>query len=178
MNNLFPQAGAANSFGIVNGDTIQAMQMACFVGGTMISTPAGDVAVETPRPGQRVITLIDGAAIPRTVRWAGHRRIHLTRHPRADRMAPIRVERDAFADNVAHTDLLVSPDRAVFVDGKLTCAGQLANGSTNRGSAGGPRSTTTMWSWTGTPSCWQRGCRSRAISTLATGSSSPIRACP
>ncbi len=31
-------------------------------------------------------------------------------------MAPIRVERDAFADNVPHRDLLLSPDHAVFVE--------------------------------------------------------------
>ncbi len=47
-------------------------------------------------------------------------------------MAPIRVERDAFAVNVPHRDLLLSPDHAVFVDGLLICVGQLVNGSTIR----------------------------------------------
>ena len=47
-------------------------------------------------------------------------------------MAPIRIERDAFADNVPHRDLLVSPDHAIFVDGKLICARQLVNGTTIR----------------------------------------------
>jgi hypothetical protein len=49
---------------------------------------------------------------------------------------PIRVERDAFADNVPHRDLLVSPDHAVFVDGKLICARQLVNGTTIRRETG------------------------------------------
>jgi hypothetical protein len=31
-----------------------------------------------------------------------------------------------------HTDLLVSPDHGVFVDGKLICARQLINGTTIR----------------------------------------------
>ena len=47
-------------------------------------------------------------------------------------MAPIRIQRDAFADGLPHRDLLVSPDHAIFVDGKLICARQLVNGSTIR----------------------------------------------
>ena len=132
MNNVFLQAGAANSFAIVNGDTIQAVQMRCYARGTMISTPTGERAVETLRPGMPVITLIDGPPVPRTIKWVGHRRIDLTRHPRSDTVAPIRVERDAFADNVPHRDLLLSPDHAVFFDGKLICVRLLVNGSTIR----------------------------------------------
>ena len=47
-------------------------------------------------------------------------------------MAPVRIERDAFADNVPHRDLLVSHDHAIFVDGVLICAKQLVNGTTIR----------------------------------------------
>ena len=47
-------------------------------------------------------------------------------------MAPIRIQRGAFADNMPHTDLLVSPDHAIFVDGRLICARQLINGTTIR----------------------------------------------
>ena len=47
-------------------------------------------------------------------------------------MAPIRIERDAFADGMPHRDLVVSPDHAIFVDGKLICARQLVNGTTIR----------------------------------------------
>ena len=58
-----------------------------------------------------------------------------------------------------HRDLLLSPDHAVFVDGMLICVRQLVNGATIRqGDAAGPRSITTTWNWTGTPSCWPRGC--------------------
>ena len=45
-------------------------------------------------------------------------------------MAPIRIRRGAFADNMPHTDLLVSPDHGIFADGKLICARQLINGTT------------------------------------------------
>ncbi len=104
----------------------------CFTRGTMILTPDGEKPVEALRPGQLVVTQVDGVAIPRAVKWVGHRRFDLTRHPRAEIMAPIRIERDAFADNVPHRDLLVSQDHAIFVDGMLICARQLVNGTTIR----------------------------------------------
>ena len=104
----------------------------CFTHGTMILTPDGEQPVEALCPGQLVVTQVDGVAIPRAVKWVGHRRIDLTRHPRAEIMAPVRIERDAFADNMPHRDLLVSQDHAIFVDGVLICAKQLVNGTTIR----------------------------------------------
>jgi hypothetical protein len=47
-------------------------------------------------------------------------------------VAPVRIQRGAFDSNVPHTDLLLSPDHAIFVDGKLICARQLINGATIR----------------------------------------------
>jgi hypothetical protein len=47
-------------------------------------------------------------------------------------VAPIRIQRGAFADNRPHSDLLVSPDHAIFVDGQLIAARQLINGTTIR----------------------------------------------
>ncbi len=104
----------------------------CYALGTVIQTPAGERPVETLCPGMQVITLVDGNEVPRTVKWVGHRRIDLTRHPRPETVAPIRIERDAIADGMPHRDLLVSPDHAIFVDGMLICARQLVNGTTIR----------------------------------------------
>jgi hypothetical protein len=133
FNNFTIAAGAPTTFD-VTGTSIT--DVVCYVRGTMIRTPDGEREVETLRPGQRVSTLVDGEKAPRTVRWLGHRRIDLTSHPRPETVAPIRIERDAFADNVPHRDLLVSPDHAVFVDGKLICARQLVNGTTIRRETG------------------------------------------
>jgi len=70
--------------------------------------------------------------VARPVKWIGRRRIDLMAHPRPETVAPVRVRRGAFADGVPHRDLLLSPDHAVFVDGKLICARQLINGTTIR----------------------------------------------
>jgi len=47
-------------------------------------------------------------------------------------VAPIRIEHDAIADGMPRRDLVVSPDHAIFVGGKLIGARQLVNGTTIR----------------------------------------------
>jgi hypothetical protein len=95
-------------------------------------TQSGEKLVESLIPGDVVCTLADGRLRARPVKWIGRRRIDLTAHPRPEMVAPVRIQRDAFAENVPHTDLLLSPDHAIFVDGKLICARQLINGTTLR----------------------------------------------
>jgi hypothetical protein len=129
MDNVSLQSGAANAFAIVNTDTIQAL---CYARGTMLRTPDGELPVEKLRAGKQVITLVDGQEVAKTVVWPGHRRINVAGHPRPETVAPIRIIRDAFADGMPHRDLIVSPDHAIFVDGKLICARQLVNGTTIR----------------------------------------------
>jgi hypothetical protein len=102
----------------------------CFAAGTRILTMAGERMVETLTQGDIVVTLSGAERSTRPVKWLGRRRIDLTAHPRPETVAPIRIRRGALADNMPHTDLLVSPDHAIFVDGKLICARQLVNGAT------------------------------------------------
>jgi hypothetical protein len=132
MDNIFLEAGATNSF-VASGDIIQAV---CYARGTMIRTLDGELPVEKLRPGKQVMTLVDGQEISQTVTWLGHRRIGLSGHPRPETVAPIRIQRDAFAAGMPHRDLMVSPDHAIFVDGKLICARQLVNGTTIRQETG------------------------------------------
>jgi hypothetical protein len=42
------------------------------------------------------------------------------------------IQRAAITDNMPDTELLGSPDHAIFVGGKLICAGHLVNGTTIR----------------------------------------------
>ena len=129
FNNFSTAAGAPTVFEITG---TSMTEVACYTRGTMIRTPDGELPVEKLRPGKQVITLVDGEEVPQTVTWLGHRRIDLATHPRPETVSPIRIERDAFANNMPHRDLLVSPDHAIFGDGKLICARQLMNGTTIR----------------------------------------------
>jgi len=97
----------------------------CFFTGTLIRTPQGDVAVETLKRGDLVLTH-DGRTVP--VDWVG---IQTVSTVFADKMRvlPIRVRAGALADNVPSRDLLVSPDHALLVDGTLIQAGALVNGT-------------------------------------------------
>ena len=104
----------------------------CYVAGTRILTATGERMVETLMQGDIVLTLAGDELSAQPVKWIGRRRIDLTAHPRPETVAPIRIQRGAFADNMPHSDLLVSPDHAIFVDGKLICARQLINGTTIR----------------------------------------------
>jgi hypothetical protein len=104
----------------------------CYAAGTRILTASGERTVESLMKDDIVLTLADGELIARPVHWVGRRRIDLTAHPRPEAVAPVRIQRGAFADDMPHRDLLVSPDHAIFVDGKLICARQLVNGSTIR----------------------------------------------
>jgi hypothetical protein len=104
--------------------------MPCFAAGSRILTATGERPVETLLQGDIVLTLADDELQAHPVNWVGRRRIDLTAHPRPETVAPIRIQRGAFADSMPHTDLLVSPDHAIFVDGRLICARQLVNGTT------------------------------------------------
>jgi hypothetical protein len=119
----------------------------CFLKGTQIATSKGEARVEDLAIGDvvrtvacaaravredLVVTLADGQLSAQPVKWIGQRRIDLLAHPRPEMVAPIRIQRDAFAKGMPHRDLVVSPDHAIFVDGKLICARQLLNGATIR----------------------------------------------
>jgi Hint domain len=106
--------------------------MTCYAAGTRILTAIGERTVESLMQGDIVLTLAGEELSAQPVKWVGQRRIDLTAHPHAETAAPIRIRRGAFAVNMPHRDLLVSPDHAVFVDGKLICARQLINGTTIR----------------------------------------------
>jgi hypothetical protein len=110
----------------LNGGTNVTEHVACFLAGTRILTPHGDVRVEDLRVGDIVVTR-DGA---RPVRWIGRRRIDTAAHRQPATCRPIRIRRDAVAPGKPCRDLLVSPDHAVLLDGVLIPAKLLANGMT------------------------------------------------
>ena len=97
----------------------------CFMAGTMVRTPDGEIAVEALERGDLVLTS-DGQARP--VIWLGLQTIS-TVFADPIRVWPIRIKAGALAENVPSRDLLLSPDHAVLVDGALIQAGALVNGT-------------------------------------------------
>ena len=124
--------GVVDSLGIRvnsdgNGGTLLVVEVACFAQGTRIATDTGEVAVERLLPGDMLRT---GSGRLAPVRWVGHTRVDLARHPAPERAAPIRVRAGAFAEGLPRRDLLVSPEHCLLVDGALVPAVLLANGAT------------------------------------------------
>lgn len=100
----------------------------CFYPGTLIRTPEGDVAVETLKVGDLVLTY-EGKAMP--VRWIGRQTVS-TVFADPVRTLPIRITAGALEENQPIRDLLVSPGHALLVDNVLIQAGALVNGTTIR----------------------------------------------
>jgi hypothetical protein len=94
----------------------------CFLTGTLIRTPSGEVAVETLAIGDEVLT-DEG---PAAVRWVGRQTVA----KRFSRSLPVRISAGALAENVPARDLFVSPQHALLFDGLLVQAGTLVNGTT------------------------------------------------
>ena len=91
--------------------------------GTMVRTPEGEVAIETLKRGDLVLTS-EGVAKP--VSWLGKQTVS-GRFADPTRSFPIRVKAGALGENVPARDLLVSPDHALLIDGVLVHAGALVN---------------------------------------------------
>jgi hypothetical protein len=100
---------------------------ACFRAGTRILTEHGEAAVEDLRVGDRVRTVLGGAAEPIT--WIGRREVDCARHPKPRKVWPIRVAAGAFGPGQPHTDLFLSPDHAVYVNQVLIPIRHLVNAS-------------------------------------------------
>jgi len=98
---------------------------ACYCAGTIILTKRGDVAVEDLAIGDNVVTT-SGALRP--IRWLGHRRIDISRHPDPAAVWPVRVTANAFGDRLPRRDLWLSPGHNIVFDGVIMPISALING--------------------------------------------------
>ena len=100
----------------------------CYRSGTRIQTDRGEVAVEDLRVGDLVHTVLEEATAP--IIWIGQRDVDCARHPTPRKVWPVRVAAGAFGPGRPHTELFLSPDHAVYVEGVLIPVRHLLNGST------------------------------------------------
>ena len=99
--------------------------IACFVRGTLIATPTGDMPVEAIEPGI-LVSLARGGASP--VRWIGRRRLRPAASRDPASVQPVAVAPGALGDGVPNRELRLSPEHAVFIGGLLVPVGLLVNG--------------------------------------------------
>ena len=105
----------------------QALGIACYVRGTHIAVPNGEVLVEDLAIGDLVQT---ASGAHRPVRWIG-RRSYAGRFLAGNRaIQPVRFTAGSLGDGLPHRDLLVSPEHAMFLGGVLVPADCLINGTT------------------------------------------------
>lgn len=95
--------GTQSDIGFVNATSVP-----CFVAGTLIATPDGDLSAETLLPGDMVMTKDEGA---QPLRWIGSRKVSATGD-----FAPIHIRANTLGQ---HRDLLVSPLHRVLIKDNL-----------------------------------------------------------
>jgi len=123
---LFTDVSLGKTTGIVTLNVNPAAEETiCFMAGTLIRTPSGEVPVESLKRGDLVLTN-DGREIP--VCWLGRQTVSTVFADKL-RVLPIRIKAGALGENVPSRDLLVSPDHALLVEGALIHGGALVNGS-------------------------------------------------
>ena len=111
-----------------SGDTLTFL---CFLAGTHIRTPDGEVLVEDLRIGD-IVSVWDwkaGVETTRKLRWVGRQPIKVDPDlPDDEAGYPVRFLANCIAPNLPERDLLVTPEHCLFFDGKFVPARMLVNG--------------------------------------------------
>ena len=107
-------------------DTAGTEIVVCYLRGTRIATPGGEMAIEHLRPGDMVTTR--GGA--RRIKWIGEQRYARRFLQRDDSMLPVCIGAGALGEGVPKRDLFVSPGHSMLLDDVLVLASDLVNGVT------------------------------------------------
>jgi len=98
----------------------------CFLRGTRILTDNGEIPVERISLGDQLV-IKNGVSLP--VKWIGRRRFKKTSSSNWPKdFMPVRVSRHALDEKTPHTDLYLSPNHSLFIDGVLIPVNHLING--------------------------------------------------
>ncbi|MBP1862312.1 Hint domain-containing protein [Rhizobium herbae] len=97
----------------------------CFLRGTSIMTPTGEICIENLQIGDLVET---ARGKPMAVKWIGRHLYKRSGPSWNGSVIPIRIARHAIDERTPHRDLYVSPGHALLIDGVLIRAKDLVNG--------------------------------------------------
>ncbi|GCD75272.1 hypothetical protein NBRC3299_1564 [Acetobacter pasteurianus NBRC 3299] len=116
-----------------NTATFDDITAACFLAGSMIATPSGDVCIENMRVGEEVVVFDwkSNKTITKQVIWVGKAHaIVRAEMPDDEAGYPIRILKNAIAQGVPYKDMLITPEHCLFFDGQFVPARMLVNGKT------------------------------------------------
>jgi hypothetical protein len=100
----------------------------CFLKGTTIETAEGDRKIEDLAVGDLLPTVFGGIC---PIQWIGNYSYKRSiKAPWDKDVLPVRVAPSALGPNMPRTDLYISKDHALLIDGVLVTAGSLINGMT------------------------------------------------
>ena len=117
-----------NSLDGVNlGFTTTGTYFYCFLPGALIATSQGERLIEELSPGETVTTA-DGRETE--ILWIGHQTVR--RGLFSAQNPPVRIAAGALGQDLPHSDLCVSPEHGIILDGALINASALVNGETIR----------------------------------------------
>ena len=107
--------------------------VACFVRGTLIRTPSGELPVETLLIGEEIITLhrdADGSEteVAKPIKWIGRRGYSTRFLARDSAVTPVLIRTGALGEGLPRQDLRVSPEHAMLLDNILIPAVDLVDG--------------------------------------------------
>jgi len=119
-------AGAALATTVLSSSAQAFRPVTCFLRGTRILTPRGEVRIEELAIGDLVET-VRGEAMP--IKWIGRNSFTSSGSAWPESVMPIRIARFALDEQTPHTDLYLSPWHALFIDGVLMPVKDLVNGT-------------------------------------------------
>ena len=103
----------------------------CFLAGSLIDTPEGPRKVEDLKQGDTVLTYdpATGQTLPQAITWAGKDHVQINTSLPMDMAGyPVRIKKDALADGVPSTDLLITAEHCLFLEGRFVPARMMVNG--------------------------------------------------
>jgi len=117
-----------DGFVITNPGDATVIEVVCYLRGTRIATPAGEIPVEALKIGDAVITRFGGY---QRIKWIGRQSFGRRFVEKNNfEQIPVRIAAGALGAGVPRRDLFVSPGHSMLIEGVLVLAAALVNGVT------------------------------------------------